>query len=138
MKLAAKVFMSRRTLLTVKASIHQVKGSRAMKRFLCSTFVISAVVLAMAAPGAAAHAEPGEEVGSRLAAPDCVTYSADWRYTFVTNTCSDTYTVKVVYRDGTDVPGRVAPPGALITFPGYGTSGNEVLGIVLCDDGDCA
>ncbi|MFF5308173.1 alpha-amylase [Streptomyces massasporeus] len=109
-----------------------------MKRFVCSTFMISTVVLAVATPGAAAHAESGEGTGSRLAAPDCVTYSADWRYTFVTNACSDTYTVKVVYRDGTDVPSRVAPPGALITFPGYGTSGNEVLGVVLCDDGGCA
>ncbi|MEU1122833.1 alpha-amylase [Streptomyces sp. NPDC005899] len=92
--------------------------------------------MAVAASGAVAGAESRLGVEGRLPAPDCVTYSADWRYTFVTNNCSDTHTVQVVYRDGTTVPSRVAPPGAFVTFPGYGTSGNQVLGVVLCDDGD--
>ncbi|WP_454336043.1 alpha-amylase [Streptomyces glaucescens] len=96
-----------------------------------STFVASVAALAVAAAGSA-HAGAQDDAGSRLAAPDCVTFSADWRYTFVTNGCSDTHTLKVVYRDGTDVPCRLAPPQALITFPGYGTSGNEVLGVALC------
>ncbi|MFD7457919.1 MULTISPECIES: alpha-amylase [unclassified Streptomyces] len=96
-----------------------------------STIVVSVAALAVAASGSA-QAESQDDAGSRLAAPDCVTFSADWRYTFVTNDCSDTLTVKVVYRDGTDVPCRLAPPKALITFPGYGTSGNEVLGVDVC------
>ncbi|AKN74973.1 hypothetical protein QR97_39520 [Streptomyces sp. PBH53] len=108
-----------------------------MSRLIRSSFVAIAVVLAAAVPGTA-HAGSQVDAGSRPPAPDCVTFSAGWRYTFVTNNCSDTHTVTVVYRDGTDVPSRVAPPGALITFPGYGTSGNEVLGVVLCDDGGCA
>ncbi|MGY1581908.1 alpha-amylase [Streptomyces sp. MN13] len=103
-----------------------------MRRFMRSTFVASVAALAVAATSGSAHAESQGDEGNRLAAPDCVTFSADWRYTFVTNGCSDTHTLKVVYRDGTDVPCRVAPPKALITFPGYGTSGNEVLGVVLC------
>ncbi|NEY33610.1 alpha-amylase [Streptomyces sp. PRKS01-65] len=106
-----------------------------MRRFLRSTFVVVTAALALTATGAA-HAGSPEDAGSPSAAPDCVTFSADWRYTFVTNGCSETHTLKVVYRDGTDVPARVAPPGAVITFPGYGTTGNEVLGVVLCEEGD--
>ncbi|MFJ4696484.1 alpha-amylase [Streptomyces sp. NPDC088766] len=103
-----------------------------------STFMAFVVALAVLPSGTAAHAAPSEDAGTLSAAPDCVTFGADWRYTFVSNDCSDTHTVKVVYRDGTDVPCRLAPPRALITFPGYGTQGNEVLGVVLCDAADGA
>ncbi|MFF1274118.1 alpha-amylase [Streptomyces marokkonensis] len=108
-----------------------------MKRLACSTFVaVVMAALAVVVPGASAHAGSQEAAGSRLAAPGCVRFSPGWRYTFVTNDCSVTHTVTVVYRDGTDVPCRVAPPGAMITFPGYGTLGNEVLGVILCDTGE--
>ncbi|MCK8433006.1 alpha-amylase [Streptomyces sp. D2-8] len=109
-----------------------------MQRFVRSTFVFCAMVLAVTTSGAAAHAESRTDAGNPLAAPDCVRFSASWRYTLVTSDCFDTHTVKVVYRDGTDVPCRLAPPGALITFPGYGTMGNEVLGVDLCDTGEGA
>lgn len=124
--------------LTLAAFVHQVKGSGPMKRFVRSTVMACAVVVATVAPGAAAHAETREAAAEQVPAPDCLHVNASWRYTFVGNDCAATYTVKVVYRNGDDVPCRVAPPGALITFPGYGTSGNEVLGVVLCDGGDGA
>nr|P01093.2 RecName: Full=Alpha-amylase inhibitor Haim-1; AltName: Full=Haim I [Streptomyces griseosporeus] len=72
------------------------------------------------------------DAGNRIAAPACVHFTADWRYTFVTNDCSIDYSVTVAYGDGTDVPCRSANPGDILTFPGYGTRGNEVLGAVLC------
>jgi hypothetical protein len=106
-----------------------------MKRFLRSTVVVCSVVLAAVAPITAAHAEPSRNTGSGAAAPECVTFSAGWRYTFVTNDCPTTYTVKVVYGDGMEVPSREVPPGAVVTFPGYGTTGNTVEGVVLYDDG---
>ncbi|MEU2908378.1 hypothetical protein ACWCQ0_18800 [Streptomyces massasporeus] len=118
-----------------EAVVHQVKGSTAMKRFVRSTVMVSAVVLAVAASGTAAGAQTRENAGEQHNAPECVHFSAGWRYTLVTNDCSSTYTVKVVYRDGFDVPCRVAPPGAVITFPGYGTQGNEIMGLALCDAG---
>lgn len=108
-----------------------------MRAVLRSSFVAVAAALVVATSGAA-HAGSQQAAGNWSAAPDCVTFSADWRYTFVTNNCSGTHTLKVVYRDGADVPSRVAPPGALITFPGYGTTGNEVLGVVVCDAGEGA
>ncbi|MDT0611116.1 alpha-amylase [Streptomyces lancefieldiae] len=106
-----------------------------MKRFLRSTFVLFAMALTLATSGTAAHAAAPEDADGGVGAPDCVRFSAGWRYTFVTNDCSSTHSLTVVYRDGTDVPCRLAPPGALITFPGHGTLGNEVLGVALCDAG---
>ncbi|AIR96213.1 alpha-amylase inhibitor Gaim [Streptomyces glaucescens] len=110
-----------------------------MHRFLYSSLVTVAAALLATASGAA-HAGAQEGADDRggaawSAAPECVTFSADWRYTFVTNNCPDTHTLKVVYRDGTDVPSRVAPPGAMVTFPGHGTTGNAVLGVIACDGG---
>ncbi|MFE1250835.1 alpha-amylase [Streptomyces sp. NPDC058735] len=101
-----------------------------------STVMACAVVLAVATPGAAARAETREVPEDRRSAPECVHFTTGWRYTFVTNDCADPHTVKVEYRDGTAVPCRIAPPGAVITFPGYGTQGNEILGVVLCDTGE--
>ncbi|MDO0917312.1 alpha-amylase [Streptomyces sp. DT2A-34] len=77
--------------------------------------------------------ESAPSAQSLTAAPDCVHLTVDWRYTFATNDCSSTYTLTVLYLDGTEVPCRTAAPGALITFPGRGTQGNEVLGAALCD-----
>ncbi|WP_142268355.1 alpha-amylase [Streptomyces sp. NBC_00080] len=110
-----------------------MKGSSAMMRFLRSTFLTSAVVLSLATPAAATDAASLEGVEGQVGAPECVGFTADWRYTFVTNGCSSAYTVTVVYRDGTEVPCRVAFPGDRLTFPGYGTRGNEVLGTALCE-----
>jgi hypothetical protein len=114
-----------------------------MVRFMCSTFTSLAVTLcatttgtaAYAAPQVAAPVESAQSAQSRTVAPDCVHLTVDWRYTFASNGCSSTYTLTVVYLDGTEVPCRTAAPGALITFPGRGTQGNEVLGAVLCDSG---
>ncbi|MDR6978423.1 hypothetical protein J2X68_005149 [Streptomyces sp. 3330] len=104
-----------------------------MKRYVRSTFVACAVALCVIpASGAAAHEATAEYPGSQVAAPDCVRFTADWRYTFVTNDCSSAYSVTVVYGDGNEVPCRWANPGDMLTFPGYGTRGNEVLGAVLC------
>ncbi|WP_254406164.1 alpha-amylase [Streptomyces sp. AC627_RSS907] len=100
-----------------------------------STFVFFTMTLTLATFGTAAHAASPEDASGRVGAPDCVRFSAGWRYTFVTNDCSSTHSVTVVYRDGTDVPCRSAHPGALVTFPGYGTLGNEVVGVALCDAG---
>jgi hypothetical protein len=90
--------------------------------------VIAAGLTAVAAcfvqaPTAAASGE---------AAPSCVQFSTSWRYTFVTNTCASSQHVTVEYRDGTSVPCRTAEPGDTVTFPGYGTGDNDVLGIALC------
>ncbi|WP_244190380.1 alpha-amylase [Streptomyces caeruleatus] len=110
-----------------------------------STFIALAMALCATTTGAAASAAPqaasprasASSTQSPTTAPDCVHLTVDWRYTFASNDCSSTYTFRVVYLDGTDVPCRTAAPGALITFPGRGTQGNEVLGAVLCDgEGD--
>lgn len=110
-----------------------------------STFIALTAALCAATSGTAASAAPQaaesrESVRSTqepITAPDCVHLTVDWRYTFASNDCSSTYTLRIVYLDGTEVPCRTAAPGALITFPGRGTQGNEVLGAVLCDsDGD--
>lgn len=112
-----------------------------MARIMRSTFITMAAALCAATAGSAAAAtpqavSPRESVRSAqdlAAAPDCVHLTVDWRYTFAGNDCSSTYTLRVVYLDGTEVPCRTAAPGTLITFPGRGTQGNEVLGAVLCD-----
>ncbi|MFI2780804.1 alpha-amylase [Streptomyces sp. ALB3] len=122
-------------LRMLRESVHQPKRRHPVYRLICSSFVASIVVLAATTSTGTTHAEGREESGTGLSAPSCVAFSADWRYTFVVNNCSDTHIVKVVYRDGATVPCRVAPSTARITFPGYGPSGNEVLGVVLCEDG---
>ncbi|WP_374984738.1 alpha-amylase [Streptomyces fradiae] len=91
-------------------------------------------VLAMAAPATAVHAASPEAAADSTVAPACVAFSASWRYTFVTNDCSSTHTVRVVYGDGTEVPCREVAPGATATFPGYGVSGNTVEGMALCTE----
>ncbi len=106
-----------------------------MVRFFCSTFTALAVTLFAATTGTAVSMESAQSAQSPTIAPDCVHLTVDWRYTFARNDCSSTYTLTVVYLDGTEVPCRTAAPGALITFPGRGTQGNEVLGAVLCDSG---
>ncbi|MEY9989480.1 hypothetical protein ABIE67_001512 [Streptomyces sp. V4I8] len=116
---------------------------------MCSTFTVLAAALCAATSGTAAYAAPEaaelraaaprETAGSvqdRIAAPDCVHLTVDWRYTLAGNDCSSTYTLTVVYLDGTEVPCRTSAPGTLITFPGRGTQGNEVLRAVLCDGDD--
>ncbi|MFF7167045.1 alpha-amylase [Streptomyces sp. NPDC008086] len=97
-----------------------------------STFIALAVALCATTADTAASAAP-QAAPDPTAAPDCVHLTVDWRYTFASNDCSSTYTLRVVYLDGTEVPCRTAAPGALITFPGRGTQGNDVLGAVLCD-----
>lgn len=118
-----------------------------MARFARSTFTAIAMAVVAATTGTAADAAP-QAAGSPQSAhsapsaqdptiaPDCVHLTVDWRYTRVSNACSSTHTLTVAYLDGTEVPCRTAAPGALITFPGRGTQGNEVLGAVLCDSGD--
>ncbi|MGW1953329.1 alpha-amylase [Streptomyces sp. NPDC001920] len=105
--------------------------------FIALAAVLCAATSSSAAPAATQAAEPRHQstrsTHEPIAAPDCVHLTVDWRYTFARNDCSSTYTLRVVYLDGTEVPCRTAPPGALITFPGRGTQGNEVLGAVLCD-----
>ncbi len=92
---------------------------------------------ASAAPQAAEPRQSARATHEPIAAPDCIHLTVDWRYTLARNDCSGPYTLRVAYLDGTEVPCRTAAPGALITFPGRGTQGNEVLGAVLCDiDGD--
>ncbi|MEV3991466.1 alpha-amylase [Streptomyces sp. NPDC049837] len=92
-----------------------------------TTVSLTALAACLAqAPGAGAATSGGE------AAPSCVQYSTSWRYTFVTNTCDSTQHVTVEYRDGTTVPCRTANPGDTVTFPGYGTGDNAVLGVALC------
>lgn len=107
-----------------------------MRRFMRSTVPAVTVALALATAGVPAFAAAPEPAGtSTSSAPDCVRLNVGWRYTFVTNDCSDGYSLTVVYRDGTDVPCRWASPGAVLTFPGYGTQGNEVVGAAVCGPG---
>ncbi|WP_234333965.1 alpha-amylase [Streptomyces viridochromogenes] len=101
-------------------------------------FAVTTGTPAHAAPQAAASRESSRSMQGSMSAPDCVHLTVDWRYTFVSNDCSSTYTLTVAYLDGTEVPCRTAAPGDRITFPGRGTQGNEVLGAVLCDSGGSA
>ncbi|MFF3500897.1 alpha-amylase [Streptomyces sp. NPDC003247] len=103
-----------------------------MRRVTRSTIVVAAAALSVLTGGTAAHAVPPTAAETSDSAPACLEVSADWRYTFVSNTCSSTYTLTISYSDGRDVPCRVADPGDFITFPGYGTDGAHVLGAVLC------
>ncbi|MGC9439617.1 alpha-amylase [Streptomyces sp. WG5] len=109
-----------------------------MKRFVRSTFVTCATALALAAPATGAHAESQEGAGNQPPAPACLTYSPGWRYTFVINDCSTAHRVKVLYGDGMDVPCQEVAPRNWFTFPGYGTEGNTIKGMVLCDHADGA
>lgn len=94
---------------------------------------VAAAALPVLTGNAVAHAVPPEAaVESSESVPACVEVSPGWRYTFVTNNCSSTYTLTIAYSDGRDVPCRVAGPGDHITFPGHGTQGDRVLGAVLC------
>lgn len=104
-----------------------------MKRFLRSTFMACGAALAIAASATVAHAESQESTGNEAPVPACLTYSPGWRYTFVMNDCSTAHRVKVLYGDGTDVPCQEVAARNWFTFPGYGTTGNTVEGIVLCD-----
>ncbi|MFF8827983.1 alpha-amylase [Streptomyces sp. NPDC015131] len=88
---------------------------------------IAAATLALT-PAAGAEASAATHTG----APSCLTYSASWRYTLVTNGCDGTHDITVDYLDGTSVPCRTARPGDTVTFPGRGTGGNDVLGVSLC------
>ncbi|MFF8290181.1 alpha-amylase [Streptomyces sp. NPDC016309] len=92
--------------------------------------VAAAGLLAIAAGFAQA---PGAVAAtSAEVAPSCVEYTTSWRYTFVTNGCDAPQHVTVEYRDGSSVPCRTAEPGDTVTFPGYGTGDNRVVGVVLC------
>ncbi|WP_437108624.1 alpha-amylase [Streptomyces sp. enrichment culture] len=102
---------------------------QAMRPFI----TMAAAALPVLTGNAAAHAVPSEAaVRSSGSAPACVEVGPGWRYTFVTNNCAETHTLTVAYSDGRDVPCRVARPGDHLTFPGYGTRGDRVLGAVLC------
>ncbi|GGU25939.1 alpha-amylase [Streptomyces lavendofoliae] len=100
----------------IKRSINRVVIAASATALACFTQVIAVGSVAVAAE----------------AAPSCVQLSTSWRYTFVTNGCTSAQRVTVEYRDGTTVPCRDAEPGATVTFPGYGTGDNEVLGAALC------
>ncbi|GAA4877338.1 carbohydrate-binding module family 20 domain-containing protein [Kitasatospora terrestris] len=65
-------------------------------------------------------------------APPCLSYSSDWRYTFVTNACAQPYSVQLTYVSGTSSPCRYTEPGDVVTFAGYGTNGNYVTQLRLC------
>lgn len=94
------------------------------------SIVCGVLGLTLSAAGSTAAVAATTSAGE--AAPACVQYAAGWRYTSVSNGCDTAQQVTVEYRDGTSVPCRTAAPGDTVTFPGYGTSGNEVLGVVLC------
>ncbi|MEU6483544.1 alpha-amylase [Streptomyces sp. NPDC046887] len=94
---------------------------------------VGLAALLYAAGGAAATATgAGEATGGSTSAPSCLGLSASWRYTQVTNGCGAAHTVTVEYRSGWSVPCRTVAPDATVTFPGYGTQGDEVTGIRLC------
>nr|ACU45382.1 alpha-amylase inhibitor [Streptomyces avermitilis] len=103
-----------------------------MRRYIRSTITGLTAGLLAVSSGVAAQAASREAEEGWDSPPACVHINSDWRYTFVTNDCSSAYDVTVVYRDGANVPCRVASPGDIISFPGYGTQGNTVLGVALC------
>ncbi|WP_328535322.1 alpha-amylase [Streptomyces sp. NBC_00344] len=104
-----------------------------MQSALRSTVRALALGLSMVTAGLAQSAEAagGDAEGQ---APGCVQYATSWRYTFVTNSCDSTQLLAVDYLHGDEVPCRIAAPGDTVTFPGYGTDGNQVLGVRLCLD----
>ncbi|WP_255310880.1 alpha-amylase [Streptomyces viridosporus] len=106
-----------------------------MRQVMRPFIMTAAALLPVLTGSAAAHATPSETERAQTDAPACVEVGADWRYTFVTNTCSSTYTLTVAYSDGREVPCRVVHPGDRVTFPGHGTRGDRVLGAVLCSGG---
>ncbi|WP_344359567.1 alpha-amylase [Streptomyces gobitricini] len=99
---------------------------RSTNRMAIAVLSTAAACFAQTIGGTSAVAAPAE------ATPSCLQHSTSWRYTFVTNDCASTQHVTVEYRDGTTVPCRTAEPGDTVTFPGYGTGGNEVLGVAPC------
>lgn len=103
--------------------IGSVVGVAVMAALFSAGTAQAAPVVARAASTAADGGEP---------APECVQYTASWRYTFVSNGCDATHRLTVEYADGSDVPCRAVRPGETVTFPGYGTGGNSVLRVRLC------
>lgn len=89
-----------------------------------------------AAPAANAATAAPAQVTAPVPAPECVTHSASWRYTFVTNGCEGAQHLTLRYLDGGEVPCRTVAPGATATFPGYGTQGNQVVAVDLCPQDD--
>ncbi|MFJ5811956.1 alpha-amylase [Streptomyces sp. NPDC093093] len=76
---------------------------------------------------------PAAEATTSSLAPECVEYFQSWRYTHVRNDCGDTVFVAVEYTNGQWAPCRVIEPGGWATFSGYGTGGNYVTGLRMCD-----
>ncbi|GAA3505024.1 hypothetical protein GCM10019016_121370 [Streptomyces prasinosporus] len=106
-----------------------------MRQVMRPFVTVAAAALPLLTGSAAAHAaSPEAAVEPSEGAPACVEVGPGWRHTVVTNHCSSTYTLTVAYSDGRDVPCRVAHPGDRLTFPGYGTRGDQVLGAVLCSE----
>ncbi|MFG2825424.1 carbohydrate-binding module family 20 domain-containing protein [Kitasatospora sp. NPDC048365] len=68
----------------------------------------------------------------RETAPPCLSYSSDWRYTFVTNACTQPYSVQLAYVSGASSPCRYTEPGDMVTFAGYGTNADYVTRLRLC------
>ncbi|MEU1277273.1 alpha-amylase [Streptomyces sp. NPDC005805] len=90
----------------------------------------------LATAAAPATSAAPAQVTAPVPAPGCVTHSASWRYTFVTNGCEGAQHLTVRYLDGGEVPCRTVAPGATATFPGYGTQGNQVVAVDLCPQDD--
>ncbi|MER5474151.1 alpha-amylase [Streptomyces sp. NPDC002935] len=100
---------------------------------------LSAAVLGLlSATGAPAAARddgqgaPGDGSVPAAAAPDCVHYYSDWRYTTVVNDCDTTVNVTVDYTDAQGAPCRTLAPRAIATFAGYGPQLNYVTGLSTC------
>ncbi|WP_055590587.1 hypothetical protein [Peterkaempfera griseoplana] len=91
----------------------------------------TAALAALLGAGAAAPATAagGDE---HVPAPPCITSTSDWRYTFVSNDCSQPYSVQLDYTDGAVSPCRYTAPGDRITFAGYGTDADYVTDVHLC------
>ncbi|MFE0678323.1 alpha-amylase [Streptomyces sp. NPDC058867] len=100
--------------------------TRLSRPFALATVIASGILVAptTAPPAVAATGSP---------ALNCVEYFPSWRYTDVHNGCDISTAVTVEYANGQQVPCRVVEPDGWATFPGYGTNGNHVIGLLTCD-----
>ncbi|MER6784066.1 alpha-amylase [Streptomyces sp. NPDC000658] len=90
---------------------------------LVACLTTAAAILGTTGPAHAAAAQT---------APPCLTYTSDWRYTFVTNDCSEPHSVQLAYTYGELSPCRQVEPADRITFAGYGTTADYVTELRLC------
>lgn len=92
-----------------------------------AAFTMMTLLLGLSQPAEAQDQTP-------VSVPACVTMYESWRYTNAANNCTDTVSVRVVYRDGATGLCSTLPPGAWSTVgEGYLGQHGHADHLALCE-----